>query len=413
MSSSARETELKAASPASRVTPSPARTVLPSPQAARVAAISAEIPLEIHGSRKSKSDGHPIEAFHEETVTVILFPQGGIVRLAAEVTRGQMMAVTNLNTQRGMLCRVVNVRAYPSLKSYVELEFTQPAAGFWGVNFPEEAAPCEVSPVPEPPSAPETKPAEQSDSEIKPEQGSAPPAAAIQTESQQPTRGTNSGEAVALEATVVHVSSDEPSAAPQSAAPKKPREAKTEDFWGKSFPAELIESALTLAAEAASSVAPSPESSEAPASASTETQPVSNLEADPIELAIEDDEAWQKLLAQVPKKVEEPEPTAKPEISEENLQLESVAPKVEAPALTPDPPRAAESPRASVRPEGFLSNSAAIPPAPQPEPSATLKELERLALEHLDSSQEQQRVPAPAKIQEPVEKPKRSTPPGT
>jgi hypothetical protein len=147
MSSTIRPTESPIEAPAqssaessasSRVSPAASHAV-PSP-ASQIAAISAEIPLEIHGSRKSLTDGHPIEPFQEETVSVIVFPNGGIVRLAADVSKGQMVAVTNLNTQRGMLCRVSNVRTYPNLKHYVEVEFAQPAPGFWGVKFPDQAS---------------------------------------------------------------------------------------------------------------------------------------------------------------------------------------------------------------------------------------------------------------------------------
>ena len=101
-------------------------------------AVCVEVPLEIHGSRRSNVQGQPAEPFNEETFSVIVFPHGGIVRLEAAVIAGQMLAVTNRNSQRGILCRVTNVRNYPKLKSYVEIVFSQPAPGFWGVRFPDE-----------------------------------------------------------------------------------------------------------------------------------------------------------------------------------------------------------------------------------------------------------------------------------
>lgn len=123
-------------------------------------AVCVEVPLEIHGSRRSNIQGQPAEPFNEETFSVIVFPHGGIVRLEAAVIAGQMLAVTNRNSQRGILCRVTNVRNYPKLKSYVEIVFSQPAPGFWGVRFPDEGhshfQPVETSEPQQaaPPSAP-------------------------------------------------------------------------------------------------------------------------------------------------------------------------------------------------------------------------------------------------------------------
>jgi hypothetical protein len=134
-----------AASTVTRATPPAAGQVS---DAARGGAICVEIPLEVHGTQKPSEPGKPGEPFHEETTSVIVFPQGGVLRLSATVVPGQMIAVTNQNTERGMLCRIVNVRSYPNLKGYVEVEFTQSGTGFWAVDFMAEnqSAPEIVSP---------------------------------------------------------------------------------------------------------------------------------------------------------------------------------------------------------------------------------------------------------------------------
>jgi TonB family protein len=74
------------------------------------------------------------DEFTEETQTLILFPRGAVVRLAAPVKPGQEVMLTNLKSQHNVHCKVVSVRASEKDKGYVELEFTHRAAGFWG-NF--------------------------------------------------------------------------------------------------------------------------------------------------------------------------------------------------------------------------------------------------------------------------------------
>jgi protein TonB len=426
MSTSTRETEPKAASPSSRVTPSPSRVAPPPSQASRLAAISAEIPVEVHGSRTSPTDGHPIEAFHEETVSVIVFPQGGIVRLAAIVSAGQMIAVTNLNTQRGMLCRVANVRVYPNLKSYVELEFTQPAPGFWGVTFPPEALTPEIAHETQTTHTPENKSVAES----------APPAAAIAPSPlqaareevlAQPTPEEISADAAAVEeVNLVHVTADEvtanePENSSESAPVPAAKELQPEDFWGASFPAELMDSSgIPSAALAAPGIAlhspaststkartPAPSSIPPPApsvaavskkpaaakrpsvderaQATTETKNAGAVSGDSVDLPIDGDETWDQLLSQLPKKYEQPKP-AVPEIHEEDFHVEPAAPKTEI--------RAPEAPRAAVPADELLSNSDQTPAQSESASPATLKELERLALEHLDTNQDAPRAPS-------------------
>ena len=140
MPSSAKENENRIAEAGRSVTPSAAVTSSGESQASRGVAASCEIPLEVHGSQKGGTQYHTVTPFHEETRTVIVFPHGCVLRLSMPVTVGQMLALTNQNTQRGMLSRVTHVRSYPNLKSYVEIEFTQADPDFWSIDFAEEGA---------------------------------------------------------------------------------------------------------------------------------------------------------------------------------------------------------------------------------------------------------------------------------
>src|ERR1700739_4728042 len=110
---------------------------------------SAEIPVTVHASRYSSASkgAAKLPPVHEETRTVIIFPQGAVVRLSASVTPGELVVLTNNRTGTDVICRVTNVKTQPGIQNYVHLEFTQRALNFW-----EEPSSAEVG-------APTSKPA--------------------------------------------------------------------------------------------------------------------------------------------------------------------------------------------------------------------------------------------------------------
>ena len=111
------------------------------PGSRRTDAVGAEIPVVINASRYSaatKGASKQLPAVHEETRTVIVFPQGAVVRLSASLTVGELVVLTNRQTGADALCRVVNVKAQPGIQNYVNLEFTQRTPGFWGECIPTD-----------------------------------------------------------------------------------------------------------------------------------------------------------------------------------------------------------------------------------------------------------------------------------
>src|ERR1700691_277073 len=96
-------------------------------------AIGAEVPVTIHASRYSAAakGAGKLPPVHEETRTVIIFPQGAVVRLSATVAPGELVVVTNNRTGADVICRVTSVKTQPGIQNYVNLEFTQRALGFW------------------------------------------------------------------------------------------------------------------------------------------------------------------------------------------------------------------------------------------------------------------------------------------
>jgi TonB family protein len=94
-----------------------------------------EVPIGVWGSRRVETDsGHAerVEVFAEDTCTVIVFPQGAVIRLSASVAPGQLVVIANRKSGQIMLCRIVNVRTYPNIRGYAEIEFMHSATGFWG-----------------------------------------------------------------------------------------------------------------------------------------------------------------------------------------------------------------------------------------------------------------------------------------
>ncbi|HEY0703633.1 MAG TPA: TonB family protein [Candidatus Acidoferrales bacterium] len=118
----------------------------------RADARSVEIPVKVHGSRISDAPAGVAprtEPFEEQTSTMIVFPQGGVIRMSTSVAIGQMLVVTNLKTRQDAICRVIKVRTFTNMQGYVEVEFTHKQDGYWGVQFSANApaAPGAVAPV--------------------------------------------------------------------------------------------------------------------------------------------------------------------------------------------------------------------------------------------------------------------------
>jgi periplasmic protein TonB len=122
-------------------------------------AVSLDVPVKVHGSRVVEvvrgTTSHT-EPFEEETSTMIVFPLGGVLKMTTQVSVGQAIVLTNLKTRQDAICRVVKTRANPNLHCYVEVEFSHPQPGYWGVRFqsdgpepsPKVASPAAASSAP-------------------------------------------------------------------------------------------------------------------------------------------------------------------------------------------------------------------------------------------------------------------------
>ncbi len=100
----------------------------------KVNAIAREVPVKVTGA-KAGIASEERDLFAESTTTVLVFEKGGVIRLTAAVTPGQLLFLSNEESKREVVTQVIRKRAYRPTECYVELEFTEPAPGFWGTEF--------------------------------------------------------------------------------------------------------------------------------------------------------------------------------------------------------------------------------------------------------------------------------------
>ena len=122
----------------SAATTAPAASATKPPQP-----VALEVPVTVNGAR-TVDGSDKREPFSEPTKTVLIFGHGAVIRLASLVAPGQLLFVTNEKTKKEVVCQVVKSKNYRTVTGYVELEFTEPAVGFWGMRFPTDR----VSPAP-------------------------------------------------------------------------------------------------------------------------------------------------------------------------------------------------------------------------------------------------------------------------
>lgn len=97
-------------------------------------AISREVPVRATGiSPEQNEPGRHL--FSEETTSVLVAETGGVIRLSAAVTAGQLLVLTNVETKREVIVQILRKRSYKSTMCYLEVEFVEAAPRFWGTEF--------------------------------------------------------------------------------------------------------------------------------------------------------------------------------------------------------------------------------------------------------------------------------------
>jgi TonB family protein len=107
----------------------------PADASPRTQPVALEVAVTVNGARAVAGSGKR-EPFSESTKTVLIFGHGTVIRLSSSVAAGQLLFLTNEKTKKEVVCQVVNSKNYSGMSGYVELEFTEPVSGFWGMRFP-------------------------------------------------------------------------------------------------------------------------------------------------------------------------------------------------------------------------------------------------------------------------------------
>ena len=146
---------------ATATTAAPASSQAKSPTEAptRSQPVALEIPVTVNGARTLEGSDKR-EPFSETTHTVLVLPHGAVIRIATPLVPGQLVFLTNEKSKKEIVCQVVKSKSGGTTSGYVELQFTEPAAGFWGLLLPgTSAAPTAVRPpAPASPAAPKAIP---------------------------------------------------------------------------------------------------------------------------------------------------------------------------------------------------------------------------------------------------------------
>ncbi len=96
--------------------------------------VAHEVRVRATGTRPGKSVDER-ELFTEETSSVLVSENRGVVCLSAAVAPGQLLLLANEESKREVVAQVKRKRAYKPTSCYVELEFAEPAQRFWGREF--------------------------------------------------------------------------------------------------------------------------------------------------------------------------------------------------------------------------------------------------------------------------------------
>jgi TonB family protein len=96
--------------------------------------ISREVLVRATGISPQKNEPGR-QLFNEETTSVLVAETGGVIRLSAAVTAGQLLVLANVETKREVIVQILRKRSYKPTMCYLEVEFVEAAPRFWGTEF--------------------------------------------------------------------------------------------------------------------------------------------------------------------------------------------------------------------------------------------------------------------------------------
>jgi hypothetical protein len=88
---------------------------------------------------QAQGRGHDGRKFREVCQTLVVNSHGGLLLLKHEIDQGEMIVLTNPETQEEQECRVVFLGDAGDRGQRIGVEFLTPAPRFWGVEFVDGA----------------------------------------------------------------------------------------------------------------------------------------------------------------------------------------------------------------------------------------------------------------------------------
>jgi len=86
---------------------------------------------------QAQGRSHNGKKFRETCETVVVNAHGGLLLLKHEVDNGEMLVLTNPETQEEQECRIVYLGEPGNRGQRVGIEFLTPAPRFWGLELEE------------------------------------------------------------------------------------------------------------------------------------------------------------------------------------------------------------------------------------------------------------------------------------
>jgi hypothetical protein len=96
---------------------------------------------------QAQGRAHDRKKFKETCETVVVNAHGGLLLLKHEVNNGEMLVITNPETQEEQECRIVYLGDPGEKGQRVGIEFLTPAPRFWGVEFSDASPTVDSSAV--------------------------------------------------------------------------------------------------------------------------------------------------------------------------------------------------------------------------------------------------------------------------
>jgi hypothetical protein len=95
---------------------------------------------------QAQGRAHNGKKFRETCETLVVSAHGGLLMLTHEVDNGELLVITNPETQEEIECRIVYLGELCAQGQRVGIEFLTPAPHFWGLEFADQVSPRRDAP---------------------------------------------------------------------------------------------------------------------------------------------------------------------------------------------------------------------------------------------------------------------------